>query len=72
LAQVFFGNYTKSRVFKALEWLSAISVATIMDKKNKLVKISAPINRYLFWNTPLFYMANNRQQIELESCSNPL
>jgi len=43
-----------------------------MDKKTKLVKISAPTNPNLGWNTSHFYMANTRQQIKLESCSNPL
>jgi len=62
----------KIRVLRALEWLSSISVAKIMDKKHKLVKISAPTNPNLGCNTPFFYMANTRQRIELESCSNPL
>jgi len=43
-----------------------------MDKKQKLVKISAPTNSNLGWNIPLLYMDNTCQQIELESCSNPL
>jgi len=36
------------------------------------VKISALTNPNLGFKTPLFYMAITRQQIELESCSNPL
>jgi len=36
------------------------------------VKISAPTNPNLGWNTPLLYMDNTCQWIELESCSNPL
>jgi len=36
------------------------------------VKISAPTILSLWWKTPLFYMANSRKLIELESCSNPL
>jgi len=43
-----------------------------MDKKQKLVKISAPTNLNLGWNTPLLYMDNTHQRIELESCSKPL
>jgi len=44
-----------------------------MDKKKqKLVKISAPTNSNLGWSTPLPYMNNTRQRIELESCSNSL
>jgi len=43
-----------------------------MAKKTKLVKISAPTNPYLGWNTRLFWLAITRQRIELESCSNPL
>jgi len=38
-----------------------------MDKK-KIGKISAPTNPNLGWNTPLLYMDNIRQRIELESC----
>ena len=38
------------------------------------MKISAPTNPNLGWNTPLLYMDNTHthQRIELESCSNPL
>jgi len=36
------------------------------------VKISAPTNPNLGWNTHLLYMDNTRQRFELESCSNPL
>jgi len=36
------------------------------------VKISAPTNSKLGWNTHLLYMDNTRERIELESCSNPL
>jgi len=43
-----------------------------MNKKQKLVKISAPTNPSVAWKTPILYMANTRQRIELESCSNPL
>jgi len=36
-------------------------------KKQEVVKISAPTNHSLGWNTPLLYMDNTRQRIELES-----
>jgi len=36
------------------------------------VKISAPTNSNLGWNTPLLYLDNTRQRIELENRSNPL
>ena len=36
MAQDFFGNKAKIRVFRALEWLSSISVAEIMDKTPKI------------------------------------
>jgi len=34
----FVGNLAKIHVFRALEWLSSISVAKIMDKKRKIVE----------------------------------
>jgi len=36
------------------------------------VKISAPTNPNLGWNTPFLYMESTRQRIKQESCSNPL
>ena len=43
----------------------------LWTKHQKLVKILAPTNLSLWWKSPLFSMANSRQRIELESCSNP-
>jgi len=67
-----FFSETKQKVFRALEWLSSISVANIMDKKTKIGKNFASTNPNLGWNTPFLYMDNTCLRIELESCSNPL
>jgi len=59
-------------VFRALEWLSRISAAKIMDKNTKIGEHFCTHKPQRGWNTPLFYMANTRQRIDLQSCSNPL
>jgi len=54
LVQDFFSETRPNRVCRALEWLSSISVAKIMDEKQKFVKFSAPTSPDLGWITPLF------------------
>ena len=69
LAQVFLETRPNSASLEPLNGF--LAVAEIMDKKQKLVKISAPTNPNVGCKTTLFCMAINPQQIELESCSNP-
>jgi len=52
--------------------LGLISVAKIMDKKTKIGKNFCTHKLQFGWDTPLLYIDNTRQRIELESCSNPL
>jgi len=42
-----------------------------MDQKPKLGKNFGTHKPYPGWIAPIFYMAITRQQLELESCSNP-
>jgi len=62
----------KSASLEPLNGFPAYLKPKLWIKKQKLVKIYAPTNPNLGWNTPLLYMDSTRQRIELESCSNPL
>ena len=70
--KIFLETKLKSVSLEPLNDFLAYLQRKLQTKHQKFVKISVPTNLSLWWKTPLFYMANSRQWIELESCSNPL
>jgi len=71
LAKFLLETRQKSTTSEPLIDILAYLQPKLWAKKQNL-KISAPTNPNLGWLTPIFYMAITRQQLELESCSNPL
>ena len=73
----FFGSsFLETRLWSAsleplIDFLAYLE-PKLRAKNQNLAKISAPTNVSLCWITPILYMATTHQQLDLESCWNPL